>query len=240
MDHTFTVMTFNLFALNRGFDGAAASIAGADADIVALQELSQQAAHALGERLSPRYPYQALRPDEELSGGGVLSRFPVVLEEPLRLSERGHTCQRLVLALPGRQLHCFNIHLMAPRLRPWLLRYDPSQREAEAAALAQRLAGHPGPLIVMGDFNMTDRSEAYRRLAHLLGDSFREAGSGPGRTFPHFARSGVLPLPRWPVPLPIIRIDYVFHSPDITARHAHRGDGDGSDHLPVIATLAFS
>lgn len=239
MDHPFTVMTFNVLAVNRGFGGAAASIGGANADIVALQELSKQAADALGERLRSRYPYQALRPDAEFSGGGVLSRFPIVSEEPLRLSERGHTCQQLVLALPGRHLHCFNIHLSAPRLRLWPLRYDPSRRETEAASLAQRLAAHPGPLVIMGDFNMTERSAAYRRLADLLGDSFREAGSGPSRTFPHAVHRGLLRLPLWPVPGPIIRIDYVFHSPDIAAREAHRGDGDGSDHCPVIATLAF-
>jgi len=240
LSHTFTVMTFNLLGWNRRLGGAVASIAGADAGVVALQELTQSAAQVLGEELRPRYPYQALRPDTGFSGGGVLSRFPILWEEPLRLSERGHTCQHLALALPGRELHCFNVHLTAPRLRPWPLRYDATRREAETAALAQRLAGHPGPLVVMGDFNMTDRSAAYHRLARLLGDAFREAGAGPGKTFPHAPRIGPLRWPLWPAPYPIIRIDYIFHSREIATREAHLGDGDGSDHCPVIATLAFA
>jgi endonuclease/exonuclease/phosphatase (EEP) superfamily protein YafD len=233
-------MTFNLLMLNRSYRGAAASIAHEAADIVALQELTELAAHDIGDRLRPQYPHQALRPAGGFSGSGVLSRFPILANEPFRLSQHGCFCQHLELALPERRLHFFNIHLKAPSIRLRPLRYDDSQRETEAAALAQRLAAHRDSVVVAGDFNMTERSGAYRRLSKLLRDSFREAGSGTGWTFPKPVRVGPVLVPVWPVPFPIFRLDYVFHSRDIEARRVHCGDGDGSDHRPVIATLAFA
>jgi endonuclease/exonuclease/phosphatase (EEP) superfamily protein YafD len=236
--HTFTVMTFNLLVSRRDYSGAVDSILAEDPDIVALQELTEPARRTIGRFLRRRFPFQALRPAAGFGGAGVLSRVPILREAPFRLSNRGHLCQHVVLDLPAGALSLFNVHLTAPNIQVAPLRYDETLRERQAAALAARLAAQQPPVVVAGDFNMTERSTAYRRLAKLLRDSFREAGTGPGATFPNAPRLGPLLLPRWPVPMPVIRIDYVFHSADIVAREAHRGDGDGSDHCPVIATFA--
>jgi endonuclease/exonuclease/phosphatase (EEP) superfamily protein YafD len=40
--------------------------------------------------------------------------------------------------------------------------------------------------------------------------------------------------------LPLWRIDYVLHSPDLVSLRAVVGDYGGSDHRPVMAELAFA
>jgi vancomycin resistance protein VanJ len=41
------------------------------------------------------------------------------------------------------------------------------------------------------------------------------------------------------VALPLVRIDYIFHSPDLMASNARVVPDGGSDHIPVVADLAF-
>ena len=95
--------------------------------------------------------------------------------------------------------------------------------------LLSRIVEIDGPLIVIGDFNLTDQQSIYAPLTRHLRDSHRESGWGMGFTFTRFRRLG---LPMW-------RIDYVFHSSDLVALSSTMGDFGGSDHRPVIAKLAF-
>jgi endonuclease/exonuclease/phosphatase family metal-dependent hydrolase len=43
----------------------------------------------------------------------------------------------------------------------------------------------------------------------------------------------------WEVSLPLLRIDYIFHSADLATVGARVGPLGGSDHLPIVADLAF-
>jgi len=82
----------------------------------------------------------------------------------------------------------------------------------------------------------------YRLIASVLRDSWREAGYGFGHTFPGTPTiPGTRPVilgiqvPKW-----LIRIDCIFHSPDLFASTAQIIPSDGaSDHRPVMATLRF-
>ena len=46
----------------------------------------------------------------------------------------------------------------------------------------------PLPILIAGDFNMTDQTDDYRRLTAKFSDTFREVGWGMGFTFPDAAR----------------------------------------------------
>jgi endonuclease/exonuclease/phosphatase family metal-dependent hydrolase len=48
-----------------------------------------------------------------------------------------------------------------------------------------------------------------------------------------FGRFLHLPLP------PLVRIDYVWHTPDLRALRCQTGPDGGSDHLPLQAELAL-
>lgn len=234
------IMTFNILNGNRRWGGAVASILAERADVVALQEVSHDAARAIGASLAVQYPHQAWRPAADFAGAGLLSRFPIIEDDTFLLSDRGFLCQHVRFQLRERATSYFNVHLKAPRLHVPAFRYDAAVRERELDELDARVARMSEPLIVSGDFNMTDRSPGYRRLTRLLRDAYRDAGRAPGWTFPNPPRRGLLRVPLWPVPFAIIRIDYIFHSAHFVAKRARVGDGDGSDHRPVIATLAYN
>ncbi len=113
--------------------------------------------------------------------------------------------------------------------------YDDSARDAQIHALIARLQDEPLPYVVAGDFNMSDQSVIYGDLAAAMGDSFREAGTGLGTSWPMLQASFGLPLS---IP-PLMRIDYIWHSDEFRAVEASVGPFLGSDHLPMLATLAL-
>ena len=92
------------------------------------------------------------------------------------------------------------------------------------------------PVIVLGDLNTTDQSDAYGLLRRSLYDAHREAGWGLGHTFPAYRGSfrGIPILPRQ------MRIDMIFYDDHFRALACRVGADYGeSDHRPVIAELAW-
>jgi len=76
---------------------------------------------------------------------------------------------------------------------------------------------------------LIDQQSLYPALMRRLLDAHREAGWGMGFTYTRFRG---LKLPMW-------RIDYVLHTPDLAAVRTTVGEYGGSDHRPVLAELGF-
>ncbi|MCA9906435.1 MAG: endonuclease/exonuclease/phosphatase family protein, partial [Anaerolineae bacterium] len=114
-----------------------------------------------------------------------------------------------------------------------LLRYDESMRNAQLDFLLGRLAEETLPYIVAGDFNMSDQTLAYTRVAAAMHDSLREIGAGYSATWPLAMVRGDV----WAWVPPLVRIDYIWHSDGWVAQAAARGPLLGSDHLPMTGTL---
>jgi vancomycin resistance protein VanJ len=240
---TLTVMSYNV---TMGFPGVGqilSIIESENPDVIGLQELSPQVAEALS-RLDERYPYQSLYPQPVCcAGSGVLSRFPILHDEAFPLIEGGHLYQHLILDVEGRTLHLLNVHPKPPKVSwQWpgdsLLfiptGYDATARDREIDRLIEQLDSLDGTVVVLGDFNMTDQSAGYKKLTRRLNDGYREAGWGLGHTFPDVDKVGSIP-----VPFPLVRIDYVFHSRDVTAVRATVGANGGPDHRFLVAELSF-
>jgi vancomycin resistance protein VanJ len=86
---------------------------------------------------------------------------------------------------------------------------------------------------VMGDFNTGDREPGHTVLASDLRDAFGETGTGFGFTFPNHKRMGPITIP-----IPLVRIDYIWTRSSVVpvAAHVNCDDG-GSDHCMVVADL---
>lgn len=91
---------------------------------------------------------------------------------------------------------------------------------SQAQDLAAWLRGLSGPIVLGGDFNMQEGSEAHRAI------------TGPGLV--DAAPGGE---PTNPADAPAKRIDYLFSSPGLTASDVDVPQTEASDHLPVIATF---
>ncbi|MEO8397618.1 MAG: endonuclease/exonuclease/phosphatase family protein, partial [Chloroflexota bacterium] len=117
----------------------------------------------------------------------------------------------------------YDVHLANPLIAD---DFDPKAHGEGITALLDLLANESQPLIVAGDFNMTDASTDYGRMTENLVDSFRESGSGFGLTFPAWS------------PLLAVRLDYIFHSSDLRSLKTEVVSSSGeSDHFPVRSEL---
>ena len=234
-DEQITVMSFNLLATNQQFGRISSYIHEVNPDIIGVQEIAPRHFGRIQQELSD-YQYVEFRRGTERHTVGIFSRFPILSTESLANPvDRG---LQAVLDVDGRPLAAIVSHLepYGKSLFPFKdfvadvkLRYR--HRLAEVKQLRLDSQNPDMPTVLMCDCNMTDTSQTYARLRSALVDSFPEAGWGFGFTYAPRLRG-------WSVP--IKRIDYVWHSKGLRATNAVVGDGPGSDHKPVIATLEFT
>ncbi len=231
-----TVMTYNILVSNTDAAQIAENIRAHDPDVVALQELTGAMAARLQPQLASAYPYRLI---SSAQGLGLYSRYPLRDPSVLTLGPENSYAQRVTVDTPEGPLTVYNAHPRNPDIRwgrwrgrwPYVADFDPTRRDVAVARLADLVAREQGPLIVLGDLNLSEHNAGYARLTASLRDAHREAGYGLGNTFP------VAPVGSIRLPFPLIRIDYVLYSDDLRAVTAQTGASGGSDHRPVIARL---
>ena len=235
----FSIATYNLLWVNDDYEGIIEAIRRLDTDVVGLQEISPAHSAAIAAQLTSEYPYQVFRPAPRASGIALLSRLPVV-ESPDAIEDPYWLGAPLIagLTVAGREVSVIVFHaasVMVPSLA----------RERQARKLIDYAAALERPVVLVGDFNATSVSPAYRILAGSLQDIWLAAGWGHGHTFPGAAWQPVPgsvrpPLPRRLIPKWLVRIDFIFVTLHWHARHARTAPHDGaSDHRPVIAHLTL-
>jgi endonuclease/exonuclease/phosphatase (EEP) superfamily protein YafD len=246
---TLRVLTFNVWGDNARMGEVENWIHGANADVVLLQEIPNQNSENGFPNLLDQYPYQLVQPlDMRAWGNALLSRLPLQESESFDLEgDDTPSHQRVTIEWDGQTIAIYNVHLVIPigdqaHLtlpidNPFLnlaLRYDDTFRNGEIRRLLDRIDAESYPFILGGDFNMSDQSVIYQQFALRLGDSFREIGSGFGGSWP-LPVAGEFPafIP------PRLRMDYVWHTAEFLAIDAQQGPPLGSDHLPLLATLAM-
>ena len=228
-----TVLTFNVQTSTEELDSLVGVIKEAGADVVALQELSREAAAYFEEQLADRYAHMALHPQENpFQGQGVLSVYPIEadtfwineeLEKPL-----GH--MRVELAVDeGQTIVVYNTHPTPPFSVEWGLNAD--SHSAAIEELLSRAGRETMPVLLLGDFNFSSQFAEYNRITVEEGytDAFHEAGTiGFGFTYPDTTG----------MPVPIMRLDYIFHDEHFRAQEVRVWPRSGiSDHQPPFARL---
>ena len=230
-----TVMTFNLGPNQALPEQNLAAIEAENADIVTVQELVPATVKLLRASLADRYPYMIL--DLRADTTGLLSRYPIINSDWFSPAGRGRSVLHATLNVNGTPLHILAVHPLPPGIS-WHDEYplptglDDAEQELEAKDILRRVTYLEGPVLVMGDFNMSDQSSVYNLVSSALEDSYRQVGWGLGFTFPnHLKMQGM------PVPGPFIRIDYVFHSAHTSAQSARVSCEGGSDHCYLVVKL---
>lgn len=236
-DPSVSVMAYNVLGYNFDTASLVRILREAAPDVAVLQELNPENSAAIERQLSDRYPYRWLDPQPGVRGGGIVSRFPFkeMPTGPLKDARWVGKPMVITFSVGSRGLTLVRVHSYSGP-------GNVAERNDEAAAITAFASAHQGPLVVAGDFNATDQNGTYHLITSVLRDSWREAGDGLGHTFPGTptnpgSRPVILGIksPMW-----LVRIDYVFHSPDLFARTAQIIPSDGaSDHRPVMATLGF-
>lgn len=249
----FTVLTWNILFSNPKLDDMLQFLATGPAEIAALQELTAEHVERINSDPALRevYPHQIAWTHGYGAGMGLLSRYPI--SEQGRLERPPTLWARLELG-DGQQIVLVSGHptFFPPRmtredsqrdtgigdrlrriLDPRFLIYNPDYRDdgiRQVRAFVDRLRHDRAPVLVVGDFNVTEREPAYGDLTAGLGDAARYAARGNALTW----------RPEWltRLPLPILRIDYMLHSPGLRALEISVDRRPrGSDHCPVHGTF---
>lgn len=230
-----TVATYNIIASTSDPQRVLEVTAGLEADVIGLQEVGPVHAALLEQTLIDEYPYQVLYPKLPVHGVGLLSRYPILSQELIPPFPDSMLYLRATLDVNGESITVYVVHPPPPRQFISPLTYDDSRRDAEIAILKDDYLAHEtGPVIVLGDFNMTDQSDAYRLMDDGFDDAFRTAGWGLGFTFPDKIRASIRIIPR------LIRIDYIWYNACFAASGVEVGsDGGTSDHRPVVAQIVL-
>ncbi|HEX5938014.1 MAG TPA: endonuclease/exonuclease/phosphatase family protein [Actinomycetota bacterium] len=214
------VATWNVHGLRAGVPAAASAIRAEEPDVLLLQESG---------------PRRRLR-DLGRALGWTVSADPRVF--PRR------RVQNALLARPGAA------ELIRPRLvrfargSPWHPRgaliaevderwtavsahlgLDRRERERHVAELGSLFEGATRPLVLGADLNARPDDPVSRSLAAQLTDVWGQVGEDDGATFPATE--------------PTARIDYLFVGPAFQALRAWTAGSTASDHLMVVADLAF-
>lgn len=79
------------------------------------------------------------------------------------------------------------------------------------------------PVILAGDLNDTPASYTYNKVRGKMKDAFLQAGRGVGATY-----NG---------PVPGLRIDFMFHTPEVVTASIYVIDNKISDHKPLVGTF---
>ncbi len=219
------VMSYNVLAWNRNIPATAAVIRQEQPDIVLLQEVAPWLAPQLQNELTNLYADEKMYiVYEPTIGQVIISRYPLT---PLKPSYTQGRVQKALVDTPAGQITVWNVHPDAPDA--W------SRQQRQISALAEAIAGVDSPLIVGGDFNTTDSSEAYRLISQYLDNAHWQAGWGFGFSFPADGRR----IKGLRVITPVVRIDHIFYSHHFFARSASTlPDSGGSDHRPIVAELS--
>jgi endonuclease/exonuclease/phosphatase family metal-dependent hydrolase len=199
-----------------------------DADVVVVQELSPEQAHALGRV----FPHGRLEPARDFTGMGIAVRHPAEFDR-VPLACRDAWIARLDPAhwpaLTGA-LEIVNVHIASPAMGPheWS-RFQ--LRRTQARGLLEYLDRTPGQTrAVLGDFNATPAWPLYRMLARRLEDlaltHARNRDAKPARTWA-----------RWVGGPPLLRIDHCFGS-GLRVDDFQVVAISGSDHSGLVVDLS--
>ncbi|MBA3871780.1 MAG: endonuclease/exonuclease/phosphatase family protein [Anaerolineae bacterium] len=247
-DKTIRVFTANTWVSNSLPDLLETQLRNSDADILCIEEVTTTFAENRLSQLTDLYPYQAVQHDTTRPGDNfTLSRYPIVSTEFIDLGLPDFPePRRVVINVDGKLISVYTVHLAWPvdddaitaKGLAFYIQvaqgFDDTARNQQIDNLLAYLKNEPYPFIVSGDFNTSDSTVTYNKLAAALHDSFAEGGQGLGGSWPVAKARN---LPAWLPPL--IRIDYIWHSDGLRTIHAWQGEKTGSDHLPLLAELAM-
>lgn len=226
---TARVMQYNVLFFNDDTDAMIAEIIAADADVVALHEVTTAHWRTLEPALQDEFPYAhalpAGRGPRDSRGGGkaILSRTPL---EPVRLRSALRSPPLAArVQMHGHEVLAIALHPSPARTDEWLI----DQRNDKMATAVRAVEQHAGPAMIITDLNIAPTSPDYGRFIDDLGwvDPRKDIGIEP--TFPATG---------WAAPFGIA-IDHVLVSPELTVHDYELGDGGGSDHHSLVATVSF-
>jgi vancomycin resistance protein VanJ len=215
-EHDLRVLSHNVDAANADPERTARDLLAADADVVALEELTAADLKTYKAAFAETYPYEVSRDTVAL-----WSKYPVVETKSVDVGFKWTRALRAQVKTPRGTVAVYVAHLASVRVGTSGFTSD--QRNETIKALGDQIAAEKrAGVIVMGDFNGTVNDRSLAPLTAGLRSAQGAAGTGFGFT--------------WPSAFPMARIDHILVR-GVTPTKAWVMSPTGSDHRPVVAEL---
>jgi endonuclease/exonuclease/phosphatase family metal-dependent hydrolase len=197
---------------------------------------------------SPLFPY-VFQSKEDMSKV-IYSRYPILQAKLIKFPKTNNGAVWADIDVNGRTVRVINVHMQTTTINRMKrdigkaqaahdeereqmlymtfkdnLMHNLVTRSRQARAVAHLVDTTSCPVVLCGDFNDTPGTFTYEKLKGRLEDGFMKAGHGYGATFKEFYN--------------LMRIDYIFHSPELQAVDYKTIPFEMSDHNPVYMEVGL-
>lgn len=215
-DHNLRVLTHNVDASNTDYAGTARDVLAANADVVALEEMTADALEVYEQAFAGKYPYHVKR-----STVGLWSTYPIEESGSVDIGLSWTRALRAQVRTPGGEVAFYVAHLASVRIGS--TGFTSEQRNETIRTLGQQLGAEKlSRVVLMGDLNGTANDRSLSPVTAGLRSAQGAAGNGFGFS--------------WPAGFPMARIDHILVR-GVTPTKAWVLPRTGSDHRPVAAEL---
>jgi vancomycin resistance protein VanJ len=229
-----TVVSHNVGADNPDPVGTARDLAASGADVLALEELTQQARVTYEKELAQAYPHHTVQ-----GTVGLWSRLPLSDTrpvdtqidygplgdtKPVEVKMTYNRALRTTVATDRGPLAVYVAHLGSARVNP-RAGFWTAHRDRGAQALGKAIAAERNERVVLlGDLNGTMDDRAFAAITSRLRSAQNAAGAGFGFS--------------WPATFPVARIDQILVR-GVEPKRSWVLPATGSDHRPVAAGISW-
>ncbi len=206
------LLVWNTCRGRGGWENVAAEIRKHDPDVICLVEAGPYSAEM-------RAMWEASFPDYKVSmlGGSIVCIVRGGAGECTPVDLTPDSGLRLLpVEVHGRSFRCAIVDIESSIF---------NVRKRPLVRLADALDDIAGPIIVAGDFNTPSDSVHLARLNENYSSAWDEIGHGYSAT--------------WPVPLPLMDLDQVWHNDGIALQSLELGWSRTSDHRPVVVEFVI-
>ncbi|MEV6286519.1 endonuclease/exonuclease/phosphatase family protein [Kribbella sp. NPDC051770] len=216
--HDLRVLSHNVDAANPDPEKTAADLLAADADVIALEEITSADLKIYKREFAKQYPHVVSRGTVAL-----WSKYPVEEGKAVDVGFSWTRALRAEVSTPEGKVAFYVAHLASVRVGT--SGFTSNQRNETIKQLAQQIAAEKrAGVVVMGDFNGTANDRSLAPITAGLRSAQGAAGQGFGFT--------------WPAKFPMARIDHIMVR-GVTPTKAWVMEPTGSDHRPVVAELTI-
>jgi endonuclease/exonuclease/phosphatase (EEP) superfamily protein YafD len=215
------VLTANVLVENTNYAPTIELIREEQPDVVAIVESSFNWIKAM-RSVQDILPYSVESPRARAFGIVLYSKYPLTLESVKTFDAPKDYHLVATININDRPAKIVALHPPPPRDKILF-----EHRNRELIEIGEYVRSVNGPVIALGDLNITMWSPNYQKFiqqSNLLN-----------------TRLGFGILPSWPTHLPILQIpiDHILVNSSVQVINTRMGPNISSDHLPVIADLAY-
>jgi endonuclease/exonuclease/phosphatase (EEP) superfamily protein YafD len=213
------LVAINVHTANERADLVLDFLRSAHTDVILLMEVNERWMSDLSP-LHNSHPHVVAEPREDNFGIALFSRIPLTNDAVIELGDAGVPSITAQIRVGAQKLTVLGTHPLPPGSSEYA-----RLRNGQLREIATQVRAQSGPVIVLGDLNVTPWSPYF---ADLLRDSgLKNTSQGRGL------------YGSWPAWLPVGRIplDHCLASPSIGVINKQLGPSVGGDHLPIVIGL---